>query len=38
LAVADVLIDALESLELSYPAVDAKRRRLLSSLRSRLSR
>ena len=36
LAVADVLIDALESLALSYPAVDAKRRRLLSSLRSKL--
>lgn len=37
LVVANVLIDALESLHLSYPAVDAKRRRLLSALRGKLS-
>jgi polyphosphate kinase 2 (PPK2 family) len=37
LAVANVLIDALESLELSYPTVDAKRRRFLVSLRDKLS-
>ena len=37
LVVAHVLIDALESLHLSYPAVDAKRRRLLSALRGKLS-
>ena len=38
LVVAHVLIDALESLNLSYPAVDAKRRRLLRALRGKLSR
>jgi hypothetical protein len=37
LAVANVLIDALESLELSYPTVDAKRRRFLVSLRDKLA-
>jgi len=37
LAVANVLIDALESLELSYPAVDGKRRRFLVSLRDKLA-
>jgi len=37
LAVANVLIDALESLDLSYPAVDAKRRRFLTSLRDKLA-
>jgi PPK2 family polyphosphate:nucleotide phosphotransferase len=38
LVVAHVLIDALETLHLSYPAVDAKRRRLLRALRGKLSR
>jgi PPK2 family polyphosphate:nucleotide phosphotransferase len=37
LVVAHVLIDALESLHLSYPRVDAKRRRMLSALRGKLS-
>ena len=37
LAVAHVLIDALESLKLSFPTVDADRRRLLLSLREKLS-
>ena len=37
LVVANVLIDALESVRLSYPTVDAKRTRLLSSLRRKLS-
>ena len=37
LAVAHVLIEALESLKLSFPTVDANRRRLLKSLREKLS-
>ena len=37
LVVAHVLIEALESLHLRYPAVDAKRRRMLSALRDRIS-
>jgi PPK2 family polyphosphate:nucleotide phosphotransferase len=37
LAVAHVLIDALESIHLSYPAVNAKRRRVLAGLREKLS-
>ena len=37
LAVAHILIGALESLHLSYPSVDAKRRRLLRALREKLS-
>jgi PPK2 family polyphosphate:nucleotide phosphotransferase len=37
LAVAHVLIDALESVHSRYPKVDAKRRRLLASLRAELT-